>query len=345
MRLPQSLARYARCLTPLAAASLTLFTGCSASYKSAVHYNPAQPIRIAVLPFAQVDATGAFVTPDPSLLIDNVALVSSKLKQTPAQFMQSAVQSELAKASLDVIPPALVEALLVHNGYDLVGSNPVTVDLKKVFAADPSQICPKLLACDAVMYGKVTAWDRSYYVLQSVSSVGLDLSIVSASTKKVLYELSAKDADSRGLTKGPTGFSNLALEPLKGLDNGIITELGLKVAEKSVAPLDLKRRPEYLNAPAPIIAASSHSSPSGVITHGGKLTVISFGTPGHIATFSIGTVVNGMPLAERSPGHYVGEYVPSPGDSFDNQTVVVTLRDEAGRFTQHTLDKIKVSYR
>lgn len=322
-----------------------LLSGCAASYDASVNFNPAQPIRIAVLPFAQVDDKGAFVTPDASLLIDNVGLVSSQLKQTPAQFMQSSIQSELSKASLDIIPPALVEAVLVHNGFDKNGANPVSVDLAKVFAADPAQICPKILACDAVMYGKVTNWDRSYYGIQSVSTIGLDLTIVSASTKKVLFHSSAKDSDSRGLTKGPTGLSNLVLEPLKGLDSAIITELAQKVAERSVAPLDLKQRPEYLKTAAPIIVASAHSAPNGLIPRGGKLTVISYGTPGHAAFFSIGNVVTGMPLVERAPGHYVGEYIPAPGDSFEKQSVTVTLRDDFGRSTHHILDRMAVTYR
>ena len=320
-------------------------TACSGTYKHSVKFNPGQPIRIAVLPFAQVDESGAFVAPDESLLIDSVALVSSQLKQTPAQFMQTAVQTELAQASLDVVTPALVEAAFVHNGFGIQGSKPVQLDLARVFAANPKEVCTKLISCDAVLYGKVTTWDRSYYGLQSVSSVGLDLKLVSAQTGKVLFESTASDSDSRGLSKGPTGFSNLVVEPIKGLDNSVITELANDVAEKSIDPLNVKKRPEFLSSAPPVIIASAHDSQSGSINRGGKLTVLSLGTPGHKASFAIGAVVEGIPLIERSPGHYIGEYVPVASETFVEQPVTISLQDAAGRTTKHTLSKVKVSCR
>jgi hypothetical protein len=67
--------------------------GCSGTYKNQVNFNPSEPIRIAVLPFAQIDDSGALVQADENYLIDNVALVSSKLKQTPSQYVQTLVQS------------------------------------------------------------------------------------------------------------------------------------------------------------------------------------------------------------------------------------------------------------
>lgn len=327
------------------ACAIAALSACSGTYKHSVNFNPGQPIRIAVLPFAQVDNSGAFVTPDESLLIDNVALVSSELKQTPAQFMQTAVQSELAQASLDVVTPAVVDAAFVHNGFGKPGSKPVQLDLERVFAASPQEVCTKLVSCDAVLYGKVTTWDRSYYGLQSVSSVGLDLKLVSARTGKVLYESSASDSDGRGLSKGPTGFSNLVIEPIKGLDNSVITELASDVAEKSIDPLNVRKRPGFLETAPPAILASAHDSASGMISTSGKLTVVSLGTPGHTASFAIGNVVEGIPLIERSPGHYIGEYVPVASDSFSQQPVTVSLKDAAGRTTTHTLSKIKVSCR
>jgi hypothetical protein len=318
--------------------------GCSGAYKSTVQFNPSEPIRIAVLPFAQVDESGALAQTDENYLIDNVSVVSSKLKQTPAQFVQSLVQSELTKASLDVVTPAVVEAAFVHNGFGVTGSNPVRVDLEKVFAAKPNDICTKLLSCDAVLYGKVTAWDRSYYAVQSVSSVGIDLKLVSARTGKVLFESTASDSDSRGITKGPTGFSNLVIEPLKGLDNQIITSLAREVVAKAIEPLDSKKRPEFLKTAPPYILASAHDAVSGTLTNE-KLTVLVLGTPEMTGSFSLGSSIREIPLVERSPGHYIGEYLPVDGDSFRNQVVTVSLQDPVGRKTSQTLAKIPVSYR
>ena len=314
-----------------------VLSGCAGSYQHTLNFNPAEPIRIAVLPFAQVDDTGAFVQADENFLIDNVALVSSKLKQTPAQFVQTHVQTELAKASLDVVSPAIVEASLVHNGFTVPGSNPVVIDLAKVFAATPQEICSKLLSCDAVLYGKILTWDRSYYAVQTVSTVSMQLKIVSAKNGKVLFETVAEDSDSRGITKGPTGFSNLVLEPIKGLDNSIITALADDVVEQALSPLNRKKKPEFLNVAPPAIVAAAHDAKTGVVPFNGKLIVIVLGSPGVTGNFSIGNAVTNVPLTERSPGHYLGEYIPLPTDRFTSQTVAVSLQDDAGRTTNITI--------
>lgn len=321
-----------------------VMTGCAGTYKAKVDFNPAEPIRIAVLPFAQVDDKGNLTRVDESFLIDNVSLVSSKLKQTPAQFVQSLVQSELSRASLDIIPPALVEAELVHAGYGKDGTNPVVIDLAKVFAANPKELCTKVLSCDAVLLGKVTAWDRSYYGIQAVASVGLHLTMVSARTDKVLFDIDAKDSDSRGLTKGPTGFSDLVLEPLKGLDNEIIMDLARNVVEKSIEPLSNRSRPEFLTDAPPAIIAAAHDAYRGAIPKNGKLMVVAFGSPGAVASFDVGTVAQGVPLVERAPGHYVGEFVPMAGDSFTQAAIVVSLKDKYGRQTTQKLGRTSVSY-
>lgn len=331
------------------AISISLFTatslGCGGTFTAHLNFNPSEPIRIAVLPFAQVDKQGQLTQVDESLLIDNVSLVSSKLKQTPAQFAQGLTQTELSKASLDVIPPALVDAELIHAGYGVAGTNPVKMDLAKVFAADPTTLCSKVLSCDAVLYGKVTSWDRSYYGVQAVATVGIQLKLVSARTKKVLYEIDASDSDSRGITKGPTGFSNLVIEPLKGLDNEIITDLARNVIDKSIEPLSNRDRPEFLATSAPFIIASAHDVASGALATNGTLTVVAFGSAGNTASFDLGTTAQGVPMLERAPGHYIGEFVPLRSDSFANQSVIVTLKDSFGRKTSQRIATSTVSYR
>ena len=320
-------------------------SGCAGSYTHTLNFNPSEPIRIAVLPFAQVDEKGALVRADENLLIDNVSLVSSQLKQTPAQFVQTEVQTELSKASLDVLTPAIVEAALIHNGFTVPGTKPVELDLAKVFAADPNEICTKLLSCDAVLYGKVLKWDRSYYGVQSVSTVAIDLRIISARNKKVLFATTAQDSDSRGITKGPTGFSNIVLEPIKGLDNSIITALADDVVEKSIRPLRRDAKPEFLQVAPPAVIGAAHNGENGRIRPGGKLTVVALGSPSQTGTFSIGTAVVDIPLVERSPAHYVGEYIPLPAERFDEQRVTVSLQDEAGRVTRLPLGGPGLSYR
>jgi hypothetical protein len=332
-------------ITAAALPALIFLAGCAGSYEHTLNFNPGEPIRIAVLPFVQVNSDGTVVEEDANLLIDKVVLLSSEQKLTPAQFMQGLVQSELSKASLDVITPVVVDSELIHSGYGREGTNPIAIDARRVLAADPKMLCSKILACDAVLYGRVTRWDRSYYGIESVATIALKLTLVSAKNNQVLYEITAEDSETRGVTKGPTGFSNLVIEPLKGLDNEIIHNLGREVADRAIAPLENRGRPEVLNSAPPAIIASGHDAHTGSIAQSGKLVVVAFGSPGQAASFSVGNVARDIPMIERAPGHYIGEFIPLGSDSFANQFVVVSLKDEFARTTSQKLKAHSVSYR
>lgn len=315
------------CLTALCS-----LCACAGTYTNKIDFNPLEPIRVAVMPFAQVDSKGTFISPDPKLLIDDI--VSGEFKETPAEFVNGLVEAELENSGLDVISTASVDGKLLHNGF---GNPDLSYDFAKIFAADPKEMCEKLLGCDAVLYGKITEWDRSYYAIQSSSSIGISLTLVSARDGKVLFSSEGKDSDSRGLTKGPTGFSDLVLEPLKGLDNQIITDLARKMVPKMLAGLMVANRPEFLNTSPPAIYASAHDKPSGSITASDSLKVLIFGTSKRKASFSIGEAVQHVPMAEKDPGHYIGEYLPLGSDTFTNQSVYVYLTDEFGRTTRQRL--------
>jgi hypothetical protein len=161
----------------------------------------------------------------------------------------------------------------------------------------------------------------------------------------VIFASESKDSETRGLTKGPTGLSDIVLEPLKGLDNAIITDLARSVAKKALEPLQLTSRPEYLEQPSPVILSSAHDCQTGTISLNGKLTVVAFGSPGKTGIFSIGNVALDIPMTERKPGHYVGEFVPLSSDSFQQQFVVVSLKDSVGRVSLQRLAKTPVSFR
>lgn len=316
-------------------------SGCGGMYKSQLNFNPAEPLRIAVLPFNRIDDKGMAVNDKGDLLIDQV--ISTKSEDSPADFVQSQVQSELSNLSLDIIPPGVVEGELLHHGFDKVGSKPVTLDVPKLLTATPNELCNKILSCDAVLYGSVTKWDRSYYGIQTVNTVGINLKLVSAKDQKVLFESLAENTESRGLTKGPTGFSDLVLEPIKGLDAEIIEDLSRELVKKMLKPLAVSSKPEYLETAPPAILASAHDALNGKISKNDKLTVVAMGSPGQSATFAIGTAVDSVPMFERSAGHYIGEFLPLQTDNFKDQEVNVTLKDQFGRTITQRLAKIPVS--
>ena len=73
--------------------------------------------------------------------------------------------------------------------------------------------------------------------------------------------------------------------------------------------------------------------------------VVAFWSPGAVASFDVGSIAQGVPLVERVPGHYVGEFVPLASDSFRDAFVVVSLKDKYGRRTAQKLGRMAVSYK
>lgn len=328
---------------PLLAACLIALGACAGKYDHKLQFNPSEPIRVAVLPFYQVNGKGEIIEADPDMLIDNVTLVSDKLKDTPARFARKAVRAELANTSLDLVNQNLVDSELVHHGF---AKEDLTFDLPKIISASPREICSHLLNCDAVLYGRITEWDRNYYGLQSTSEVGIELKLVSAHEgQKVLFEAKAEDSDSRGLTKVPTGYYSLVVEPIRGLDNQILVDLATATIKKMLAPLNVTTRPEFLKSSPPSIYASAHDAGDGSLQRGKHLTVLMVGSPKREASFSIGSAIENVPMAEHESGHYIGEYHPLSSDRFENVPIYVTLTDQFGRSTRQKLGRSSVTLR
>lgn len=305
---------------------LLTFISCSSKYQHELNLDPAEPLRIAVLPFAYVNDKGEMVDFKPGLLIDNISIVSTKLEQAPVSYVRDLVYSSLEKSGLDPIPPLVIESAFHHNGF----SKKNILDVKRILSISPKDL-GNFLNCDAVMYGEITDWDRSYYGIQSVNSVGIKLKIVSVKSGNTLFTSEATDSDSRGLSKGPTGWTSLILEPVKGLDNQIIADLAKKVVNNMLEPLYVKKRSPMLDSITPSIFASSHDARSGKFNFKDHLTVLVYGTSKKSATFSLGDKVQNIPMSEKEAGHYIGEYYPLDGDEITNEVVSVRLADEYGR--------------
>ena len=319
-----------------------VIAGCSSKYTERLDFNPLEPLRVAVLPFAQVDPVKGVSNSEGRIILDNLSLVSTTVADTPAQILRKQSFSELQGSALDLLSVALIDIDLPHQGFALADG---TIDLKKLYNTDPAELCSKFLNCDAILYGYIHRWDREYYGVQSVNTVDIELKLVLAKNSKVLFEARGKDTESRGLTKGPTGISDLVLEPIKGLDAEIINELGKSVVTRLLKPLRVSERPEFLSSEPPDIFAASHNAPDGKLLPREPLIVLVFGTSQTPARFTIGDTGISVPMVERFPGHYYGEYLPEPEDIISSAPVEVTLTDKFGRSTVKRINLPAVSKR
>ncbi|MCB0324206.1 MAG: hypothetical protein KDD69_11565 [Bdellovibrionales bacterium] len=308
---------------------LPLSQGCTTAITHQLRFDPTEPLRVAVVPFYQVDETGAIVDSDPTLfLVDNLPGVSKELEDPPAVVVQHLVERRLADTAFDVLPPVGVQADLVHHSL----TKELSYDHERIRSLSPQELCA-LLSCDALLYGTLRTWDRDYYGLQTVSSLAFDLRLIRAADEAVLFETSAENSESRGLSKGPTGYSSLVIEPLRGLDNEILVDLARETVQLALAPLASSSRAAILDTPPPAIYASAHDARNSVVGRMQPLTVLAFGTADQAASFSIGSVIQNVPMDEVSPGHYLGRYFPLPTDSFTLLPVQITLSDRYGRMT------------
>lgn len=306
-------------------------SGCASIHNHTIDFNPHESIRVAVLPFVTVDSNGEITKEESRLLLDNLSLISSPLPETPSQIVRKQVLAELAKSNLDLVSQALIDIDLPHHGFAQADGS---IDIKKIILSDPEDMCFHFLTCDAILYGKITRWSRSYYGIESVNTVGIELKLVGAKDRKILFSSSYQDSETRGLTKGPTGISSLVLEPIRGLDSDIIVSLSQNIVKKMLQPLIASdTRPDFLNSGPPSIYAVSHDASNGQVKRNQPLVVVMFGSDGQLASFSIGKSVERIPMIERSPGHYYGEYIPLEMDSFVNEPVDILLTDQYGRTT------------
>jgi len=315
---------------------------CSSKSNVSVNFDTLEPLRVAVLPFKHLGENGEQLSEKENVfLVDNIPGLSSVQEDSPAQILrQVAVQNLESRTALDTFSNAIVDAKLVH---DLMTKGNA-LDVKKISSLPASSVC-EILSCDAVLYGEITEWDRTYYGIETVVSVGLKLSLVRASNDSVIFSSDTKETDRRGITRGPTGYSSVVLEPIKGLDSGVLVELGEKVAEKSLEPLFTSKRPGFLNTKAPSIIGVAHNSISGIISKSNSLKVLAYGSPKATASFSIGNSIENILMNEQKEGHYVGEFFPLRQDSFTDQKIKVELRDSYGRSAVKYLETRPVSLR
>ena len=308
--------------------------GCGATYTQKVDFNTLEPLRVAVLPFVEIGKDGKVMDSNTSLLIDQVSVVSQDLNEKPRTLVRKIVHAELDNTALDMLAPALVNSKLMHRGF---ADRDLNFDLPKIYSTGAKEYCTKIFDCDAVLYGKVTRWDRSYYGIQSSTTVGIELTLVSARDGRTIFSAVAQDSDSRGITKIPTGFSDLVIEPIRGLDNDITIKLAERTVKKMMEPLRTTNKPEYLASVPPAIYAAAHDAFGGTVSRARGITVLVVGSAKKTATFSVGRSIENLPMAERAPGHYIGQFVPLKTDHFMKEEVRVSLTDKFGRATVQKL--------
>lgn len=331
-----------KCFNLLAMFGMLVLVSCSGTFQHKLDFSIDEPLRVAVLPFKQIDVHGNIVQDDGGLLIDSIPLLSRKVTNSPINLTRKLVLVELKKTSLDVISPSLIDIELPHRNLVYPDGK---LNIEKIFSVPAKTYCEDFLDCDAVLFGTIKKWNRDYYGIQSNDEIEIELTLISAKTNKILFQSKASDSEGHGLSKGPTGYASILLEPIKGLDSELIEDLARRTISKMLEPLKTKNSTTKLDSPPPSILAASHDAVDGMILKNNSLTVLVLGDKDNSASFSIGNYLSDIPMIETAPGQYVGEFWPLPEEKFEAQTITISLKDSKKRVTKLVLNSNAVTLR
>lgn len=109
---------------------------------------------------------------------------------------------------------------LKRGGYNLVEKFVVDGTLQENDLSFPfiNEISPQrlgeILGADAIIYGKVTNWNRSYLAIHASITIGAKIKLVDSRNGEILCESKYKKTDFNGLFKVPTGISSAVISPI-----------------------------------------------------------------------------------------------------------------------------------
>ncbi len=154
-------------------------------------------------PIKKVQVSSKFVANDrlPSL---KVAILPLNGKTEGAEFFREALHAALMDTEMDISEKFVVDGIIKKNGWN---------SPEKLFSIPPQKL-GEALGADALLYGKVTRWNKYYAIIHSTLVVGLELKLVDARTGELLWRGQQVDKDFEGLIKLPTGIISAIISPM-----------------------------------------------------------------------------------------------------------------------------------
>jgi len=217
--------------------------------------------------------------------------------------------------------------------------------LKKTGFTDPDAInklspqkLGKILGVDAIIYGRITHYDRAYAGIYSKVSVGAAVKMVDAKTNEFLW--SGQHVQSKHQGGVPT-------TPIGLIITAISTAANIRQIELLRTSDDLFRD-MVKTIPGPTVAEASRPPAIKMLVHdaagspkksGDIIKVVLEGDPHCEASFDIGDFKQAIEMKEVQSGFYEAKYQVRPGDNAHEAIITGYLTDERGN-TARWLDVI-----
>ncbi|MBL8897672.1 MAG: hypothetical protein JNM84_08590 [Planctomycetes bacterium] len=293
----------------------------------------AEGLRVAALPFAvsaaDEDPISSTLAPLGSLLALEGIGDGAPEAQAAGAVMQRALLALLAGSPIAIEEQWVTRTELAHAGLD------------RAAMEDRSRTAEvaKRLGVDALLYGEVYEWDRSYYGVQSTQSVGLRVWLLDGESGAELAFAERWRQEGAGISGGPTGYVSAATSPIQGLAASTLSQLAIQVAYDiaedllggaSSQPFDF----ENARGEVPRLSFVSADPPQlDALQAGASLRVIAVGTSGSQASFDLGAYRTRIPMLEIETrddprgrrSTYIGSYVLQPGEALASLPIRVHL--------------------
>ncbi len=309
----------------VALAFLLVGLGCSSSstYR-APEFNPVANRRVAVLPFVPTyDGRNL-----PTSVVDDIPLVGERVR-TGEDYLRRAFIARLSRGAFDIVETGYVDTRLTHAG----------LFADQAFRDASVQELGQLLSVDAVIFGEVTEWDVTYLGLETRHSVEANVQMIDVDRGEVLVSATVGEEDGGGLSGGPTGFTDLAVQPILALSSANLIKLGRKVANGLASPfLPSEMDIDDAEMRAPFLLFATHDQPAGrALEPGQVLTVAAQGAAGMRAEWVFGTEGVRGSMSEVEAGVYVGKIAIPRGLVLREEILSVELANARGYRSRQTV--------
>lgn len=164
-----------------------LFMGCAGTKNAIISGNMTgnvkapKELRIAVLPF-EIPKAG---------------------QEERGEYLRKQVFINLKRGGYNLVEPFVVDGALKKNDWNYPYLQEVA-----------PQRLGEALGADAIIYGKLSNWDKSYLAIHSSITISAGIQLVDARSGEVLWKSDYKKTDFDGLFKVPTGITSAALSPI-----------------------------------------------------------------------------------------------------------------------------------
>lgn len=282
-----------------------------------VNFNLNTPLRVAILPFENKSSGDSYISKPFAAGINYLPLIGGDDQIAPASLMREKFSANLRSTNLNPILNTTVDIALTENKlYDIQTLK--SMDLRRL---------EDMLDVDAVIFGEVTHWDRSYYVAESSVTIGLHVKMVDVTNNQLLWEHHFVDSERRGLTKVPTGYVSAGLEPLRGLSNSLFVELSDDVTRRVVDSIRPEKQSEFMDVTFPVIVNATFQ----IDSQKNEILVFAIGDENVSAFFSFGNTSEQIPMSEVSKGQYIGRYQFRTLEKHHQEKVVVRFVNKYGQ--------------